>query len=74
MKTTTLKSKDVKHNWHLIDLDGQILGRAAVKIAGLLMGKGKPLTGEHLDNGDFVVAINAGKFKVTGKKMTDKMY
>ncbi len=74
MKTTTLKLADVKHNWHLVDIDGQILGRVAVKIAGLLMGKGKTLSGEHLDNGDFVVAINAAKFKVTGKKMTDKMY
>ncbi|KKS92667.1 MAG: 50S ribosomal protein L13 [Candidatus Collierbacteria bacterium GW2011_GWB1_44_6] len=74
MKTTTLKITDIKHNWHLVDIDAQILGRVAVKIAGLLMGKGKALTGDHLDNGDFVVAINAAKFKVTGKKMTDKIY
>lgn len=74
MKTTTLKTSDVAHKWHLVDLSDQVLGRAAVKIAGLLMGKGKALTGTHLDNGDFVVAINSDKFKVTGKKMTDKMY
>ncbi|KKT30422.1 MAG: 50S ribosomal protein L13 [Candidatus Collierbacteria bacterium GW2011_GWC2_44_18] len=74
MKTTTLKVSDLTHNWHLIDLDGLILGRAAVKIATLLTGKGKALTGNHLDNGDFVVAVNADKFKVTGKKMTDKIY
>ena len=74
MKTTTLKITGIKHNWHLVDIDAQILGRVAVKIAGLLMGKGKALTGDHLDNGDFVVAINAAKFKVTGKKMTDKIY
>ena len=74
MKTTTLKITDIKHNWPLVDIDAQILGRVAVKIAGLLMGKGKALTGDHLDNGDFVVAINAAKFKVTGKKMTDKIY
>ncbi len=74
MKTTTLKPTDISRKWHLIDLEGQVLGRVAVKIAGLLMGKGKVLTGAHLDNGDFVVAINSDKFKVTGKKMTDKMY
>jgi large subunit ribosomal protein L13 len=74
MKTTTLKFSDVKHHWHLIDIEGQVLGRVAVQIAKLLMGKGKALTGDHLDNGDFVVAINAAKFKVTGKKMTDKIY
>ncbi|KKT39616.1 50S ribosomal protein L13 [Candidatus Collierbacteria bacterium RIFOXYB2_FULL_46_14] len=74
MKTTTLKVSDLSHHWHLVDLDGQILGRAAVKIATLLTGKGKALTGDHLDNGDFVVAINADKFRVTGKKMTDKIY
>lgn len=74
MKTTTLKTSDITRKWHLVDLEGQVLGRAAVKIAGLLMGKGKVLTGSHLDNGDYVVAINADKFKVTGKKMSDKMY
>lgn len=74
MKTTTLKLADVKHRWHLVDIDGQILGRVAVRIAKLLMGKDKPLTGDHLDNGDFVVAVNAAKFKVTGKKLTDKIY
>jgi len=74
MKTTTLKPTDIKRNWHLIDLDGQILGRISVKIATLLMGKGKSLTGAHLDNGDYVVAINAAKIKVTGKKLSDKKY
>lgn len=74
MKTTTLKPTDIKRNWHLIDLDGQILGRAAVKIATLLMGKGKALSGAHLDQGDYVVAINTKKIKVTGKKLTDKKY
>ncbi len=74
MKTTTLKPADVKRNWHLIDLDGQVLGRVSSEIAKLLMGKGKALTGAHLDNGDYVVAINSDKIKVTGKKLTDKIY
>lgn len=74
MKTTTLTPKGVTRKWHLIDLKGQVLGRSAVKIAQLLAGKGKVLSGEHLDNGDFVVAINAKDFTVTGKKLEDKMY
>jgi large subunit ribosomal protein L13 len=74
MKTTTIKPTDIKHNWHLIDLEGLVLGRAAVKIATLLTGKGKVLSGAHLDDGDFVVVINSEKIKVTGNKMTDKKY
>lgn len=74
MKTTTLTPKSVTRKWHLVDLSGQVLGRSAVKIAKLLAGKGKVLSGDHLDNGDFVVAINAKDFIVTGNKMTEKMY
>lgn len=74
MNTTTLTQKDIKREWHIIDLSDQILGRAAVKIAHLISGKGKILTGDHLDNGDFVVAINSEKIKVTGNKLSDKMY
>lgn len=74
MKTTTLKPTDIERKWHLVDLDGQILGRVSTQIAKLLMGKGKALTGSHLDQGDYVVAINSDKIKVTGKKLTDKIY
>ncbi|KKS64941.1 MAG: 50S ribosomal protein L13 [Candidatus Collierbacteria bacterium GW2011_GWF2_42_51] len=74
MKTTTLKPTDLNRKWHLIDLDGQILGRVSTEIAKLLMGKGKTLTGAHLDNGDYVVAINSDKIKVTGRKLSDKIY
>jgi len=74
MKTTTLKPTDIKRNWYIVDLDGMILGRAASQIAVYLMGKGKALTGTHLDNGDYVVAINSDKIKVTGKKLSDKIY
>lgn len=74
MKTLTLKPTDLTHKWHLIDLDGLVLGRAATQIAQLLMGKAKALSGDHLDNGDFVVVLNSEKIKVTGKKLTDKIY
>ena len=72
--TQTLKPTDITRNWHLVDLSGQTLGRVATQIATLLTGKGKVLTGDHLDNGDFVVAINSDRIKVTGNKLTDKKY
>lgn len=68
------KEKEIERSWHLIDLDGQILGRASTKIAELLMGKGKPYFVRSLDCGDHVVVINAGNVKVTGKKEKDKIY
>ncbi len=74
MKTTQLKSGDIKRSYHLIDLKGETLGRISTKIATLLIGKHKPEFSTHMDNGDFVVAINAKDIKVTGKKMTDKLY
>jgi large subunit ribosomal protein L13 len=74
MNTQTLKPQDITRKWHLIDLEGKTLGRIASPIATLLMGKGKVISGYHLDNGDYVVAINADKIIVTGKKLTDKIY
>lgn len=74
MKTTTLKPTDIKRAWHLVDLKGQTLGRVSTQIALLLMGKAKVLSGDHLDAGDYVVAINAADIKVTGNKLATKMY
>ena len=74
MNTQTLKPTDITRKWHLVDLSGQTLGRVSTKIATLLTGKGKVITGDHLDNGDYVVVINSDKVAVTGKKMTDKIY
>ncbi|MBI3954702.1 50S ribosomal protein L13 [Candidatus Collierbacteria bacterium] len=68
------KKASLTRNWHLIDLDGQVLGRVSTRIASLLIGKGKPNFAPHLDQGDYVVAINADKIRVTGKKATDKIY
>ncbi len=68
------KEKDIERSWHLVDLDGQILGRASTKIAELLMGKGKPYFVRSLDCGDHVVVINAKNVKVTGKKEKEKTY
>ncbi len=68
------KEKEIERSWHLVDLDGQVLGRASTKIAELLMGKGKPYFVRSLDCGDHVVVINAKNVKVTGKKEKDKTY
>jgi len=65
---------EIKRNWYLVDLEGKILGRIATKIATILQGKHKPEYVRNVDIGDFVVAINASKIKVTGKKQEQKIY
>ena len=60
--------------WYIADADGQVLGRLASRIASVLRGKTKPSFSPHVDAGDFVVVINAAKLRLTGKKLTDKIY
>lgn len=72
--TFVAKHDDVPRTWHLIDAEGQILGRLATKVAGILRGKHKAIFTSHVDCGDGVIVINAEKIKVTGNKMEDKMY
>ena len=74
MKTYSLKGGDIRKDWHVIDAEGQILGRLASHIAALLQGKHKPTYSPHLDMGDFVIVINATKVRVTGNKVEDKIY
>ena len=74
MKTFQPKHSDVSRNWHLIDLSDQILGRVSTKIATFLMGKHKVTYSSHMDMGDYVVAINADKIKLTGNKEKQKVY
>lgn len=74
MKTKTIKAKEIKRSWYLIDVKGQILGRAATKIAQLLVGKHKVYYVSHLDCGDCVVVINAAGVEVTGRKEKQKKY
>ena len=68
------KASEIKREWHLVDVEGKVLGRVSTEIAGLLMGKSKPNFVRNLDCGDFVVVTNSKKVKVTGKKETDKLY
>jgi large subunit ribosomal protein L13 len=74
MKSFIPREKDIQKHWHVIDADGQVLGRLATRAATLLTGKNKPIYTPFLDTGDHVIIINAGKVKLTGKKLTDKMY
>jgi large subunit ribosomal protein L13 len=74
MKTYTLKAKEIEPCWHVLDADGRPLGRLASETAQLLRGKHRPTFTPHLDNGDFVVIVNAAKVKVTGNKMQQKLY
>ncbi len=74
MKTYSQKSSEIKREWYLIDASTLPLGKLAVVIADKLMGKSKVTYTPHIDNGDYVVVINAKNLKVTGNKMTDKMY
>ncbi len=73
-KTFSAKPDDVNKKWVLIDAEDIPLGRLASATATILRGKNKPEFTPHMDTGDNVVIINAEKVKLTGKKMTDKMY
>ncbi len=74
MKTFSAKPAEVKRDWYVVDATGKILGRLASEIARRLRGKHKPEFTPHVDTGDYIVVINAGKVRVTGNKATDKMY
>ncbi len=74
MKTYTPSAKEIVHKWHVIDASDKILGRLAVQVVVLLMGKHKVIYAPHIDTGDYVVVINAAKIKVTGKKTVQKIY
>jgi len=63
-----------QRRWVTVDASGRALGRVATQIADLLRGKGKPTFSPHIDCGDFVVVINAAKVRLTGRKLTDKIY
>ena len=68
------RKEDVTRSWHLVNLEGKVLGRAATEIAKLLVGKDKPTYTPHVDGGDYVVLINASKVEVTRNKENTKIY
>jgi len=74
MKSFIPHEKEIQKQWHVIDAEGKILGRLASRAARLLTGKDKPIYTPFLDTGDHVIIVNADKVKLTGKKLTHKMY
>ena len=73
-KTVSLKAGDIKKEWVVIDATDLVLGRLAARVALVLRGKNKPSFTPHMDCGDNVIILNADKIRLTGKKMTDKVY
>jgi large subunit ribosomal protein L13 len=73
MKTTYPKESQVPRGWHLVDANGLVLGRMAVRIATILMGKHRAIYSPHIDTGEFVVVINAAKVKLTGNKAQNRL-
>ena len=74
MKTFSAKNSDIDRNWYLVDAQNKTLGRLSTEIASRLRGKHKPIYTPHVDTGDYIVVVNASKIRVTGNKMTDKVY
>lgn len=74
MRTTLQKTEETKADWYIVDAAGQRLGTLAVRIARALSGKHKPTWTPHIDNGDFVIVINADKVELGGKKWDEKVY
>jgi large subunit ribosomal protein L13 len=74
MGTPVLKESDLEHKWYTVDVEGKVLGRVASDVAYILRGKHKPNFAPYLDNGDYVIVVNAEKIAVTGNRLTSKMY
>ena len=74
MRTYQMKTAQTQHDWYVVDAAGQRLGTLAVRIARALSGKGKPTWTPHIDDGDFVVVLNADKVELGGNKWDQKEY
>jgi large subunit ribosomal protein L13 len=73
-KTYYPKEEEITQEWVLVDANGQTLGRLATQIAGFLLGKHKPKFTPGVETGDYVVVVNAERIRVTGNKLTEKVY
>jgi len=74
MSTFMAKAQEVERKWYIIDAEGKPLGRVAAAAANILRGKHRPEYTPHVDCGEFVIVINAGKAVLTGKKLDQKIY
>ncbi|CCP88334.1 50S ribosomal protein L13 [Candidatus Phytoplasma solani] len=73
-KTLMSNSSTVQRKWHLVDAKDKTLGRLATKVSSILKGKNKTNYTPHVDNGDYVIVINAAQIHLTGKKWSQKLY
>jgi len=73
VRTYSPKASELSHEWFVIDATDVVLGRLASQAATLLRGKHKPTFAAHMDNGDFVIVVNAEKIALTGSKLSQKM-
>lgn len=73
-KTYMATEADADRKWFVVDAEDKILGRLAAELARRLRGKHKAVFTPHADTGDFVVVVNAGKVRLTGRKMDQKKY
>jgi len=74
VKTYVTKPDEVEREWFVVDAEGKTLGRLASEVARILRGKHKPNYSPSVDVGDYVIVINAGKIRVTGRKLDQKIY
>jgi large subunit ribosomal protein L13 len=74
MRTVFANEATVRRDWYVVDANGKTLGRLASELASRLRGKHKASYTPHVDTGDHLIVLNAGKIRVTGQKMTDKFY
>ena len=74
MKTVFPSLPAIQRSWHVIDAEGEVLGRLASQAALILMGKNKPIYTPFIDTGDHVVVVNAAKVRLTGRKENQKLY
>jgi large subunit ribosomal protein L13 len=74
MSTPVAKKEDLQKDWYVVDLEDKVLGRAATEIARVLRGKHKAIYTPSVDTGDFVIVLNAEKVRLTGNKLSQKLY
>jgi len=74
MRTAFANEASVRRDWYVVDATNQTLGRLATQLAMRLRGKHKAAYTPHVDTGDHIIVLNASKIRVTGRKLTDKMY
>jgi large subunit ribosomal protein L13 len=74
MKTFLAKKETTQPKWYLVDAEGQVLGRLAVKLANIIRGRNKAIYTPHVDTGDYVVVVNAEKIVLTGRKEEKNEY